>query len=204
MDIRSLSLRPNTYYRALTPMFKKPEVAAYTMLTLSFFAMGIFGMFAIRPTLATIAQLRKKITDHELVHTRIGDKVAMLRSAGQEYEAIAPDLDEILATLPKKPQLALLLGKLNKLFSENNIEVVILQFSPVALVESETNPNVSTIEFTLTGKANYGAILTFVARLSQIDRIVTISSIDISTDGQAIDKEPLTIIIRGKAYVFTT
>lgn len=191
-----------SYYRNVTPLFQKPKLAAYTMLILSFFTIAIFGMFAIRPTLATIANLRKKIEDQKLVLARMQDKITQLRLAEVEYERIKPELDTIFASLPQTPATAPLLGKLNRLLIENKMNVTILQFSPIPLTPPKTSsPSARMIGFTLSGKASYENTLAFIDLLSRIDRIISIDSVDISTDGQNLEGDVLSIAIKGKSYL---
>lgn len=192
------------YYRSLVPLFEKPNVAAYTMLVLSFFTMAIFGTFAIRPTLATIVQLKKSIADAKVVNTKMDDKIAQLRLAEVAYQNVSPDLDAIFESLPQNPEAASLLGKLNRTLIENNIDVTVLQISAISLTEPKTSsPSATVIGFSLTGRAAYEDILTFIDLLSRADRILTIDTVDISAGGgeQTFGGESLTIAIRGKSYV---
>ena len=207
METQSFYPRLRINYRNLVPLFEKPKVAAYTMLVLSFFTIAIFGVFAIRPTLATIAQLQKKITDLRDVNTQMGDKITMLRRANAEYQSILPSLDAVFAALPNEPQASQLLGKFNRALIENNIDVNVLQISTIALSRPSSVPvRANIIGFTLTGKASYDNILRLVDLLSRSDRIVTLDSVDISltpTGGGNVfvDSNLLTVAIRGKSYV---
>lgn len=202
MDAQGLYPRARFYYRTLVPLFEKPKVAAYTMLVLSFFTISFFGMFAIRPTLATIAQLRKQISDQQVVLSRMEEKITALVQAQQSYEAIKPDLDSIFEALPENPELGSLVGKLNRSLVANNMEVVILQFLPVTLSKPEVlSSEAVPMGFTMALKAQYDDILTFVDFLSRTDRIISIDSIDISGEGQVFTGNLLTATIRGRAYV---
>lgn len=207
METGILYPRLRYYYRSLIPLFEKPKVAAYTMLVLSFFTVSIFGSFAIRPTLATIAQLRKSIEDQQILLNRMDDKITQLRVAQVEYNNILLDLSAIFEALPQKPQAASLLGKLNRILIENNIDISVLQISPIVLKQSQMADVASsnTIAFTLTGKAPYSDILTLVDLLSRTDRVITIDAIDIATiptsTGTFTSAELLTFTIRGKSYV---
>lgn len=198
MAVPTFYPRLRYYYRTIIPLFEKPKVAAYTMLVLSFFTIAFFGIFAIRPTLATIAQLKKKITDQQDVNTRLQDKITQLRRAEVAYENVRPDIDAILGALPDKPQTALLMGKLNKTLRDNSIDVTILTFSQVELKEPPVaSSSAGILGFSLTGKASYDNIVNFVDILSVMDRIVAIDSLDIAkTEGDL-----LTMTIRGKSYV---
>lgn len=207
MEPQSLYPRFRSYYKGLVPLFQKPKVAAYTMLTLSFFTMTIFGIFAIRPTLATIAQLRKKIVDQERVSEAMTAKITQLRQAEIAYQNIRPDLHAVFETLPESPKAAHLLGKLNRSLAQHNIRLTILQFSPFGLTTPESTASASSVMgFTLTAEASYSDILNFITLLSQADRILTIDTVNISpstplSGGAISQSDTLTLVLKGKAYV---
>lgn len=211
MQVQSFYPKARLYYRTVAPLFEKPKVLAYVLLALSFFTMAFFGIFAIRPTLSTIAELRKRITDQRSVDTRMGEKIEQLRSASVAYQNVKPHLDAIFEALPDKPQSAALLGKLNRTLLENNIDVTILQFSPIALRAAPVaSSSANNIGFTISGKASYDDALAFIDLLSRIDRIISIDAIDISPTllpGQVsspvrlVSSDILTITIRGQSYV---
>lgn len=210
METQSLYPRFRYYYRSLVPIFEKPQLIAYVLLSLSFFTMAFFGIFAIRPTLATIAQLRKRIEDQQVVNTRMEEKINQLRIADVAYQNTRPDLDAIFEALPNTPQAATLLGKLNRTLIENNIDIVILQFSQIPLRSPTASASASSIGFSLTGKASYKDMLAFIDLLFRTDRVITIDSVDISPtilSGQSftgfppITSDILTILIAGKSYV---
>lgn len=206
METQTLYPKLRLYYRNVMPLFEKPKVAAYTMLVLSFFTMAIFGMFAIRPTLATIAQLKKRIADQKIVNEKMDDKIKQLRAAEVAYQNVRPDLDAIFESLPETPAPASLLGKLNRTLIENNIDIIILQISSMALTKPPVSSSQATvIGFSLTGKASYDDILKFIDVLSRTDRILTIDSVDIVTESSAgqtlsLGSDVLTLAIRGKSY----
>ena len=210
METQSLYPRFRYYYRTLVPIFEKPQLIAYVLLSLSFFTMAFFGIFAIRPTLATIAQLRKRIEDQRVVNTRMEEKINQLRVADVAYQNIRPDLDAIFEALPNTPQAATLLGKLNRTLIENNIDIIILQFSQIPLRSPTASASASSIGFSLTGKASYEDMLTFIDLLFRTDRVITIDSLDISPTVlsnqsfigfPSITSDILTILIAGKSYV---
>jgi len=208
METQSFYPRLRVYYRNLVPLFEKPKVAAYTMLVLSFFTIAIFGIFAIRPTLATIAKRQKEITDQRAINTRMDEKINQLRVAEAEYRSITPSLNVIFQAMPASPQASELLGKFNRILIENNIDVTIFQISSVVLSKpTSSSARATVIGFSLTGRASYDNILRFVDLLSHTDRILTLDSVDITltsspgTAGSLVDSNLLTVAIRGKSYV---
>lgn len=206
MEMQSFYQQLRFYYKALVPLFEKPKVGAYTMFILSFFTIAFFGTLAIKPTLVTIVQLKKQIEDNRIVNEKMDDKINKLRLADVAYRDVQADLPAIFESLPNKPQTALLLGKLNRIFTENNIDILILQFDPINITPPNTDPSsASMLTFTLTGKASYQDALKFISLLSSMDRIVVIDSVNMQAqtgeDRAAFSQGGgITLTIRGKAY----
>lgn len=217
MEPQGANIRFRRYYRTLVPLFKKRDVVAYTMAVLSFLAMSFFGAFAIRPTITTIIELRKHIEDQRQVNERITNKVQDLRRVQAEYTSLKVNgLNNILATLPSNPQAAALVGKLNRLVTDNAIDITILQFSliPIASTSAQSTNNTSSstsssqsipLQFSLTAKGSYDNIVKFINTLAKMDRLITIDSVDISSSPNANPadtfKDNLTLGLQGKAYV---
>lgn len=207
MERQEIYPRARSYYRVIAPLFEKPKVAAYTLLVLSFFTISIFGIFAIRPTAATITQLIRRIDDQKTVLVRMEDKIGTLRVAQEAYRAILPDLDTILKGLPQNPELSPLVGKLTRVLREYNIELLILQFAPITLSVPKTSSSSAAsavpMEFTLTVRGSYDNMLAFISLLSQADRILSIESITISSaEGETITGDVVIATIQSETYVF--
>lgn len=197
-------LRVRRYYKTVLPLLKKPEVAAYTMLVLSFFTIAVFGAFAIRPTITTIVQLRKKIEDQTAVYNAMQNKVQQLRVAEVEYASLQSDLPTIFQALPKKPESATLLGKVNRALVDTSVDLVVLQFASFPISTESATSKDEQIQFTLTAKGSYNNILSLVSYLRNTDRIITLDTVDIavptSNGTTTTSSDLLTATIKGKAY----
>src|SRR3990172_232382 len=88
------------YYKDFIPYFKREKSQKYLTIILSVSAAIFFFIFAINPTLSTIAKLNKQISDSEMVEQKLSQKVNNLSSLSQEYEKIKPDLPVIMDTIP--------------------------------------------------------------------------------------------------------
>ena len=83
----------NGTFQRIKQVYKKPEIRVPTEIILSVFASLFLIMTAIRPTLITVAELRKKIEDQTLIETKLKTKIKKLISAREQ-------LDEFELNLP--------------------------------------------------------------------------------------------------------
>ena len=80
-------------YQKLSLAYQKPEIRVPMEIILSVFASLFLITTAIRPTLVTVAELKKKIEDQSLVEKKLGTKIRSLIQARKqldEYEVNLP------------------------------------------------------------------------------------------------------------------
>lgn len=200
IDYKTNSRRFSRYYTALEPLFARPEVRAYTMLVLSLFTISFFGYFAIRPTLTTIATLRRQITDARFVDQKLQEKINALSLAQIEYEAISPDLGLILTALPRETKFPPFVKSLEKIATESGATIVNLSFQTINLSTPEATSTAREIPigFSLTISGDYSNLADFVRRLTRFERLATIEKMGLSI----IDplRKELRLALTGKTY----
>lgn len=189
------------YPSSLTPFLRSPKVKAYGMLILSLFALSIFGAFAIRPTLKTIVQLRRQITDSRLVEKKLEEKINTLYQVQPEYEMIKNDLPIISAALPSNPQFLPFLKNLNKFASESGVLISSLTFQPVSLSNKETS-KISSFPFRLSLSGSFSNLTGFLTLLGKSERLITIENIEIKPTTSE-NRENLTLILNASLYSLT-
>lgn len=109
------------YSKQLKSLSKKPVAQASLALILSLLAVSFFGIFAIKPTMVTIADLVKTIKDKEEVSRLLQTKIEVLTTAQVNYEKIRPSLAEIEKILPSEALFLRLLAEINLLAWENEV-----------------------------------------------------------------------------------
>ncbi len=196
------------------------------MIVLSLFTIAFFGAFAIRPTLKTIATLRRQIGDKTLVNHRLEEKINNLILAQEEYQRVEADLPTLYSLLPEKAEFPTLLRKLEVLTIENGATISGIQFDPIVLYgeappppgqppaatpakttsrnAEETNTpapipieNLSTpLFFSLVMTGPYENLLASLNQLTKLDRLITIQSVDLSGNTS------LTVSIQSRAYYY--
>lgn len=175
-------------YLELVPDFKKEKTQKFTTIVLTLIAIIILSIFAINPTLSTIANLRKQAEDAKFVKEKLDQKISNLSLLQTKYNSIRSDLPIIYESIPQKSEVPKLTGQIQSIAQKSNLLIVSFQ-------ATEINPFSKNIlsyyPFNISAKGNYQNIMNFLNQLITMQRIVTISNISInqisseSTDLQA-------------------
>src|SRR3989344_8503364 len=105
-NIRSVftKINKNKYFEYL-PDLKKEKTQKYSSIIFSLISLSFFGLFAINPTLSTIAKLKKELSDAKFVDSELAEKIANLSSLQEKYNIVEQDIPFVLAAVPKNPQI---------------------------------------------------------------------------------------------------
>lgn len=190
-------VKTDKYLRFL-PNFKEEKTQAYTTLIFTFLALSLFGLFAISPTISTIAELKKELSDNEFIDKRLNEKIKNLSSLQNEYSVLKEDLILADYAIPKSPNPALLASQLQSLAKEANFKIDRLQIFEVELTkQNEDNlKNFFSYTFSLGGEGTEEEISNFISYLLNFERIVNFDSAIMSKEKNENSK----LDIRGKVY----
>lgn len=168
-------------YLELLPDFKKEKTQKISSIVFSLVSLSFFGLFAISPTLSTIAKLKKELADSMFVNQKLQEKISNLYSLSQKYNLIQNDIPIVLAAVPQNPQIPTLIGQIQAISSENNITLTSIQSFPVEAVSSETSgKDFSSFSFAVSGQGAYKDIINFMLSLTDIRRVISIESLSIN------------------------
>lgn len=185
-------------YFELLPDFKNEKAQRFTSLVLTLAALSFLGLFAVGPTLSTIAKLRKELTDNKIVDQKLQQKISNLSVLQQKYNTLLGDLPIILSSIPKNPEVPLFLAQIQALARSTEIDITSLQsFQIEAVSPKNTNKKYSSYSFTLLANGSYENISRFISSLLSMQRIVSIDNLSINKSNQI---GLLQTTIRGVTY----
>ena len=190
-------------YSALFPDFKKKKTRNITTLALTLIGISFFAIFAINPTLSTIAQLNKQLSDSQFVEDELTKKIENLSVLRQQYNLLQNQLPVVFSAIPKTPSVVTLTGQIQAIAQTSNVEISQMQISKTDLFSSVVSGGKSpssptSFTFGVSIKGNYEDILNFINLLVSFNRIITINSISISKDHAVTNL--LQSNIQAKAY----
>jgi len=171
----------NNKYLALLPHFSEVKTQKFTSVILTLIALSVFGLFAINPTLSTIARLQKEIEDSEVISQKLEEKIAALASLQQAYSRLENDIPVVTESMPQSPFVPLFIGQIQAVAKSSNIHVSQLRNSQVDLFgENGDSKKYYSYSFSLIGEGLYEDIIKFMENVTNIVRIVNmdVSSIN--------------------------
>jgi Tfp pilus assembly protein PilO len=191
------NLYTSKYFSNL-PDFQQKRMQAFITIALTLFAISVFGLFAITPTVSTIANLQKQKEDNAFVETKLDQKKANLITLSTAYASLQPDLPYIFQAIPKTPEIPILTGKIYALSKDADVKINRIQSFQVELTKEEQGTQVSSFSLSIDVVGSYANLNKYLQLLTSFDRIITIESISIS---KSADKDgTLKMLIQAKAY----
>lgn len=173
----------NNKYLTMLPHFSEVKTQKFTSIVLTLIALSLFGVFAINPTLSTIARLQKEIEDSEVISQKLEEKIAALDSLQQDYSRLENDVPIVFESIPKSPLVPLFIGQIQAVAKSSNIHVSQLRNSQVDLFgENGDSKKYYSYSFSLTGEGLYEDIIKFMENVISIQRIVNIDESSISRE----------------------
>ena len=188
-----------TKYIEFIPNFKNEKTQKFTNIILTLIAISLFGLFAINPTLSTIAKLKKELSDDEFVEHSLQEKINNLNILQKRYTDVQNDLPYTLDSIPKSPQVPILMAQIQSIAQSSNITLSNLQNLAVELFkENSVDKKYFSFSFAVTGTGTFENIATFLSRLVNMQRIINIDTLSI--DKTSDKTGALRFSLQGLAY----
>ena len=164
--------------------FKPKQRKAYTMLGLTLLSLSIFGTFAIRPTLATIIRLRRKIKDQEEVCKKLDQKLRDLSLAQTELKKISSDLPAIKKALPAGEDFPGLLETLYLTSEKNGLRLEHIRFDQARKTPCQTANQVLAVKalpFHTQAEGDFPQFLNLLKKIQNMPRLLNPKEIRITS-----------------------
>lgn len=173
------SLFKNLNYSVLSA-FKEEKTQKFTTIVLTIIALSIFGVFAINPTISTIAKLRKELDDNTLVDNKLTEKINNLSILQKKYNGMQKDLPLILSAIPKDSEVPLLAAQIEGVAKETNVQIESFQSFQVGVGNTTSSRNYSSFSFTVSATGSYNDLYNFLKTLSNMQRVISIDLLSLS------------------------
>lgn len=198
-SLTNLSTTQYREYLKLLPNMGNKNTQFYTMMGFTLIALSFLGIFAIYPTLSTITELKKTLADLEFVNQQLQIKTQNLSTLQGKYQAITGELPIVLQAMPETPEAPKFIAQVNTLLNESNLKVTSIRTSGVEITKDRpvAQNKASSFVFSLEAEGAYEDMISFIQRITKIDRIVTLEQISI---GREDGNGALKLSLRGREY----
>jgi Tfp pilus assembly protein PilO len=175
--------RYSRYWQNLKQFYQKPVAYVSTALILTLFAIVFFALFAIRPTLTTVAGLVKKIEDQQKVEQKLAQKTAALATVQSEYLFARDKLGFLDTAIPVGHQLPRLLKEVEYMAASHNLQLSNIRMENFTLAQpvgKQTDEEIKEIAFSVTTTAPYLTLKTFLNDLVNLDRVLKVDAFSLA------------------------
>jgi len=182
------------YFQKVSLLYKRPEIRASLELILSVFTVTILVFAAIRPTLANVVSLQKKISDQEVVNKKADNKISQLINAQNQLNTLGDGLRLYNEAVPDIFSYTDVAKRLEYIAKKNNLSVDSFSFSGFVLqggakakgdwLDKIIKPNANNIlpnqmSFAINGKPQ--DVFLFLKEVENMDRLAALNSVSLST-----------------------
>lgn len=178
--LKSLSKEKYLAYIRSLPNFHEEKIQSYTTVILTFLAICFFGIFAISPTLGTIAELRKTLEDSKFLDLQLQTKITSMTQLQSSYSNLSAQLPILYQAIPQSPQVGKLGGQIRTLAQDAHVTLDELQVQSVEIADAgKPKSLLKPIALNIGAKGDFQSFQTFYKSLINFDRILTISSLSV-------------------------
>lgn len=189
-----------TKYLELMPDFKQEKTQKFTTIVLTIIASIVLIIFAVNPTLSTISNLQKQLSDNKFVEQKLEDKINNLTILQDKYSQIQPDIPVVLDAIPKNPAVVDLVSQVQSVAKDTDINLIGFQTFQVETTQGlAIGKKYSSFDFALSATGDYKSMVNFMNELVNIQRILTINNLSISKK-TTLDSSTLQLTVRGTGY----
>jgi Tfp pilus assembly protein PilO len=167
---------------------QRSDLKAYLELFLSLATITIFSMFALRPTLLTIAKLVKEIEVNKSTIEIMSVKISNLRKVQNLYNQEKESIDILSSALPEGPKPDAFVRHVEGISEKTSITTSSMSMGEMALllpagVEKSINKSdvfpegVKSFSYSVSSSSSYAQLFDFLTLLENIRRPVSIASV---------------------------
>lgn len=188
--------RINKYLQSIN--FGEERTRKITTIVLTLASLSFFGLFAINPTVSTIATLRKEISDSKFIDKKLQQKINNLSTLQDKYALLEQDLPLIISAVPIKPEIPLLVAQIQTVVKNSGASLESLQTFEVDLDKPGVQKKFFSFSFALSAQGTYNDLIEFIDTLTNMPRVVSLDSVSITRKtGQT---SLLQLTLKGKAF----
>lgn len=198
--------RYKDFFLNIATLYKvKPNLKKYLELIFSMFTIGLFAVFAIKPTVITIIDLQKQIKEREETVISLNQKVRDLQTANTVLQSERNRLPIILQSVPDRANPETLVRQIEALALQNSLTMTSFSLTDAVLIGTSKKPDTSDeLPFTVTVTGSYQNLLSFTKSMQNLRRPVQIDSFAINSSLKENEKV-LGLIISGRVpYLLET
>ncbi len=189
------------YYTFVKPIFQNSTVKTYNSFALSLIIITIFSLFAIKPTLKTIATLQKQIEQQTKVLDQLNAKARTVSQAKSNLDSMSDaDKAKLEALLPSQTDPVGLAKNMVQWANQYTASISAMELQNAPLVgEPQTgssSADLAELPFTFNISGSYPNMVSTLSAFNSSSRLLYLNTILMSQESD----QGITVAIDGKTY----
>ncbi|HQM15604.1 MAG TPA: hypothetical protein PLM16_00120 [Candidatus Woesebacteria bacterium] len=179
-------------FTTLAKFYRRPVAKISLELFFSIAAVIFFTVFAIKPTLQTIAELITEIEEKQKLDEQLQQKIVALATAQEEYQRYSSQIKLLDQAIPSQPQLIESIKVLEKLATDNKVIISSLLVSEIPeeiAVDSTQTLNRVDLYLSLKVIGDYPALKNYIQQLHQYRRAMVVEEISFVVEDLAVNQQ---------------
>jgi len=186
-------------FLALIPALKEKRTQQFSTIAFSIATISFFAIVAINPTLSTITDLQRQISDNSFVNDQMQKKISNITNLQTEYSNLQHQLDPVFAAVPTNPALDIFTGQLHTLATSKGVILNRVQTLPVDLSQvTLTTSKYLSYAFSVEIQGTLQNIYSFINALGNFNRLLTFDEVTINRTG--IIDNTFRLSVRGNVF----
>lgn len=187
---------------------RKKEVRMFLEILLSSLTIVFFGLFALRPTLLTIAELYRQVKSKEETVQKLDQKISVLAYVQTVFNSQSQRISLIDQVAPVSPSPENFVRQLEGVASKNNTKILGISVHEVVLkgatVVKKESSEISSLpegthglSFAISANSDYLSLINFLSDLEKLRRPIKIDNFAFSSSLIG-EKKVLVLVVSGR------
>lgn len=159
---------------------ERQDLKMFLEVLLSLLTISLFSLFALRPTIVTIAELIKEIEAKRETLAIMEEKVNNLTAAQRLYDQERSRIELLTTSIPEEPLPQRLVRQIEGLSAKHTVAILGMSVKETPLMPLPKKEQ-SDVVFSLNTTANYSSLVTFLEDLEKTRRPIKIVSLGLGT-----------------------
>lgn len=206
-------LRYKSFFLNVSTQYKeRADIKVYLEILLSLITITIFSVFALRPTLITIAQLIKEVETKKEALAEINSKIQKLSQAQIIYDQQRKNISLLNSAVPDKALPHVIARQIEALTSKNNVEILRVNLGEAQILAAQDTNNTSSTQNQISPKQefeislqtevnieNYQNLLNLISDLEKLRMPIKFDSLSLSSkENEKDNTKKVSLFLSGK------
>lgn len=174
---------------------RRADLKAYTEILLSIAAVIFFIIFAIKPTVVTIANLIVKINSEQQTSDQMTTKINNLITAQGIFNQQTSNINFLKQAVPNGPDVATYIRQIEGVIKRDGLSPITIGSGDVNIITPTATASAQKLIATVSVSGSYDQLTTFINDIETLRRPAIIGKLDFSLTQISQGQQGLTLTI---------